>query len=285
MTKSTHPPHGNTTAFRRAMALCARRPLVLLALYVAAVSLVFLIFPSLDLWASGMFYNERAGFWAQHEPFLSQVRHLGPHLVMWVAVTMVAVVLLKLILPDRPPVLPLRIPVFLTSTLILGPGILVNAILKDNWGRPRPRSVEDFGGDLPHQLVWIPTDYCESNCSFVSGEASAGIWLTALAFIVPAAWRIGVLAFVLPLCLVLSVNRVAFGGHFLSDTMISWGLTLMVIVGVYKLLYTSRFQPTDEALDRALSAAGLAVRKPVVRALTSGRRAAGRFWKMFSDPA
>ena len=42
---------------------------------------------------------------------------------------------------------------------------------------------------------------------------------------------------ILPLVLVLSANRVAFGGHFLSDTLISWCLTLLVILGVRHLLW------------------------------------------------
>jgi len=283
MNTMSSPVPANSTFLQHVMALCVRRPLVMLAVYVAAVSAFFLVFPGVDLWVSGLFYDAQAGFWAQHVPFLSKVRHLGPHLVTWIAAGSILVLVLKLALPGQPPLLPLRIPVFLTTTLILGPGVLVNAILKDNWGRPRPRSVEEFGGDLPHQTVWVPTDYCASNCSFTSGEASSGIWLAALAFVVPAAWRLGILAFVLPLCVILSVNRVAFGGHFLSDTMISWGLTMMVIVAVYKLLYTARFHPSDQAVDRVFSTWGRALHCVISRVWHGLRLRLGRFAGMFSE--
>ncbi|MCX2725023.1 phosphatase PAP2 family protein [Roseibium salinum] len=225
------------SAPRKVAVWCIDHPITAVSLYICVVSLFFLAFPRVDFWASGLFHSAASGFAAENVPFLRDVRHLGPFLVRVIAITCLAVLLAKLLVPERGPLMPLRMPVFLLTTLILGPGILVNSILKDNWGRPRPRSVEEFGGDLPFQPVWKITDHCDSNCSFVSGEASASMWLVSVAFLVPPTWRKAVLAFVLPLCLILSVNRIAFGGHFLSDTLLSWGLTLLLVLVVYRLLY------------------------------------------------
>lgn len=247
-------------------------PFLALCIYIAVVSVFFLVFPKVDLWTSGLFYVDGAGFVAEQNAFLQKVRHLGPYLVKWVAIGAVGILLLKLVLPSRPAILPLRIPTFLVTTLILGPGVLVNSILKDNWGRPRPRSVEEFGGDMPHQLVWIQTDYCDSNCSFVSGEASAAIWLVGIALIVPVAWRWAALAFTLPLCLILSVNRVAFGGHFLSDTLLSWGVTLLLMLSVHWLLYKAPFHPTDKGMDIAMTRMGEKLHDWAGRLWRAGRR-------------
>ncbi|MEP3431437.1 MAG: phosphatase PAP2 family protein [Roseibium sp.] len=258
--------HTVKTAASKAADWCRERPFVATVLYVAFVSLFFLIFPRVDIWVSGLFYSETDGFWAQHNPVLQKVRHLGPYLVRAIAVCSVAVLVLKLVLPGRAPVVPLRQPLFLVSTLILGPGILVNAIFKNNWGRPRPRSVDEFGGDLPFQPVWKITEYCDRNCSFVSGEASASIWLVSIAFLVPASWRKAVLSFVLPLCLILSTNRVAFGGHFFSDTLISWGVTLLVVLSLYWLLYQK--QPplvTDQKLDEWFTINGRRLHRKIRR--------------------
>ncbi|MTI07389.1 phosphatase PAP2 family protein [Roseibium denhamense] len=257
--------------------------MVAVVLYITVVSGFFLIFPAVDLWASSFFYFDGSGFAAQNMPFLQKVRHLGPFLVKSIALACVAILLLKLLLPGLPPILPLRQPLFLLSTLILGPGIVVNAILKDNWGRPRPRSVEEFGGDLPFQPVWKITDHCDRNCSFVSGEASAGMWLIAVVFLVPQTWRKAVLAFVLPLCLILSVNRVAFGGHFLSDTLISWGVTLLVILAVYHLLF-KRVPPlvTDQRLDQWFTVNGRRL-YALVQAIGAGmKRGHRRIVQVFS---
>lgn len=276
--------HTAKSAMGKAAGWCSAHPFFAMLGYIALVSAFFLVFPKTDFWASGLFYREPDGFWAQHDLFLQKVRHLGPYLVQIVAVCAVAVLVLKLLMPGRPPLLPLRQPLFLISTLILGPGILVNAILKDNWGRPRPRSVEEFGGDLPFQPVWKITEYCDRNCSFVSGEGSAGIWLVATAFLVPKEWRKAVLGFVLPLCVILSVNRVAFGGHFLSDTMLAWGLTFLVILSVHWLLYRKR-PPlvTDQGLDEWFTVNGRRLHHLTGRALAQIRRAACKTVRVFRD--
>lgn len=276
--------HSAKTTLEKAAAWSIAHPIAAVCLYVTIVSLFFLSFPRLDIWVSGIFFSEAGGFLAQHDPFLQKVRHLGPFLVRVIAVCCILVLVLKLLVPGRPPLMPLRQPLFLVTTLILGPGVLVNAILKDNWGRPRPRMVEEFGGDLPFQPVWKMTDYCDRNCSFVSGEASASIWLVSVAFLVPASWRKAVLAFVLPLCLILSVNRVAFGGHFFSDTLISWGVTLLVILLTYWLLYQKR-PPlvTDRKLDEWFTIYGRRLHRLIRRGIYTIRKKAEKLIQVFSE--
>ncbi len=276
--------HSLKPGLRKAGDWCIAHPIVAVGLYVCTVSLFFLAFPGVDFWASGLFYFGEAGFQAQNNSFLREVRHLGPFLVRIVAAVCVLVLLIKLLVPGRPPIMPLRKPVFLLTTLILGPGVLVNLILKNNWGRPRPRSVEEFGGDLPFQPVWKITDFCDSNCSFVSGEASASIWLVSVAFLLPATWRKAALAFLLPLCVILSVNRVAFGGHFLSDTLLSWGLTLLLMLAIYRLLYqTEPPLVTDRGLDEWFTVNGRRLQRVVQRGLVRIRRAMRGVLRVFSD--
>jgi len=276
--------HNLKSALGKTVKWCAGHPMPAIATLVCVVSLFFLSFPRVDPWASGLFYYGEAGFAAQDVDFLRKVRHLGPFLVRVIAVSCVAILLLKLLVPGRPPVLPLRKPLFLVSTLILGPGVLVNLVLKNNWGRPRPRSVEEFGGDLPFQPVWKITDHCDSNCSFVSGEASAAMWLLALVFLLPITWRKAALAFLAPLALILSVNRVAFGGHFLSDTLISWGLTLLVILAVYYLLY-QKSPPlvSDQQLDEWFTKSGRVLQRALHRQLIRCRRWLRGALRVFSD--
>jgi lipid A 4'-phosphatase len=271
-------------AWRKAVDWIKTHPITVVLIYVAAVSLFFLVLPDVDLWASNLFYSEAEGFWAQNDPFLRRLRHLGPHIVQIIAVVCMLTLFLKLLIPGRGPILPLRAPLFLLTTLILGPGVLVNLILKNNWGRPRPHTVDQFGGDLPYQPVWLPTDLCDTNCSFVSGEASAGIWLVAAVFIAPAAWRLALLCFVLPLALILSLNRIAFGGHFLSDTLISWGLTLLVILVAYRFFYVTTPRALDDrSLDEWFTRRGRILNVVLSRLSTRAMASARRFLGMFFD--
>jgi len=262
MAASEPHPVGGRNRYRILVDRCKHRPFTATIVYVAVVSAFFYLFQGVDLGASALFYSSELGFSAQDNPFLQRVRRLGPHLVKIIAGTCLAVVMLKLVFPERRPLLPLKTPLFLITTLILGPGVVVNLILKNNWGRPRPRMVEQFGGDMPYQPVWVPSSWCETNCSFVSGEASSSIWLMAVVMVLPAAWRMAALLFVVPLTIILSANRVAFGGHFLSDTLISWGLTFLVILAV-KWVFDRIL--TDEGLDAALTKAGQRVNNALTR--------------------
>ena len=131
--------------------------------------------------------------------------------------------------------MPPNIVVYLLTTALLGPILLVNVILKANWGRPRPVQVDLFGGDALYVEVWRITDWCEQNCSFVAGEAAAAMWLVLIAMVLPKSLRAPVTVVALIYVLLVSVNRIAFGAHFLSDVVIAFGLTLLVGAVVYQI--------------------------------------------------
>lgn len=107
---------------------------------------------------------------------------------------------------------------FLFLSLAAGPGIFVNAILKEFWGRARPQYVEQLGGDKTFTPPFIITDQCDSNCSFVSGDSAIAFWTMALTFVVPPRWRVATLMLTFLLGVVISFFRMAQGKHFLSDT-------------------------------------------------------------------
>lgn len=238
-------------------------PIVLAVLFCLIVSAVFLVWPAIDLWMSGLFYDPSQGFAAGRNDGLKIFRKAADWAMWLIAIGVLLSLIVKIAFPDRKGVVPARASLFLLSTLILGPGLVVNLLLKEHWGRPRPVMVTDFGGDMPYVEVWRITDYCARNCSFVAGEASSALWLTAIALVVPRAWRWPVFIVAGILAVALSLNRIAFGGHFLSDVLLSWGLTALVIAILYRLFYVS---PPDwlgeERIDRALAAAGRALRRP-----------------------
>src|SRR5690606_563997 len=89
---------------------------------------------------------------------------------------------------------------------------------------------------------------CQANCSFVSGEASASFWLVAFAFVVPRRWRAGTAIGTLAFALAISINRMAFGGHFLSDVVLAWGLTLVAILATYAVVFADRVKAARAAV-------------------------------------
>jgi lipid A 4'-phosphatase len=248
-------------SLRRVCGGKAARAIAITLAFVVVVSVSFLTMPEIDLWFSGLFYSPAARFFLGSVWLLVALRQSGNWVVILAATLLTLQILLKLAQPGRASFVPPSITIFLLSTLMLGPGLLVNAILKNNWGRPRPAMVHQFGGNQPYVDVWRVTDYCHSNCSFVSGEASSAIWLTALAFVVPQRWRIPVALLTGTYALVLSLNRIAIGGHFLSDVLLSWGLTFLVMLLVWRFIV--EMPPSwlsNEKMEARLTALGWRLR-------------------------
>ena len=239
---------------RRAFIL--RHPVRSLLAVTAVLSLTLYLLPSLDLGLTRLFYVPGEGFPASSVPFLRELRRLG----MMVFAGVMAVALLSLTIPflarGATALLPPRAALFLVTAAVFGPGLLVNGLLKGWWGRARPVDVADFGGEAPFTGPWVIGDGCTANCSFVSGEASSSIFLVALAMVAPAAWKPWVAGGAVLFSAVMSLNRIAFGGHFLSDVLLSWCLTLLVLLAAHRAVYHPRNPLGDAEIADALGHAG-----------------------------
>ncbi len=139
-----------------------------------------------------------------------------------------------------------RAMIFLIATVAIGPGLVVNLSLKDHWHRPRPINTQEFNGPNPFK-PWYETDgACRKNCSFVSGEAATGFWMTAPASVLPPPWRGPAIlaAFAFGVCA--SLLRMAFGGHFLSDVLLGGLVTLIIIEIARALIWPRGEDPAPE---------------------------------------
>jgi membrane-associated PAP2 superfamily phosphatase len=205
-------------------------------IFTIAASAVFFALPGIDIWVSGLFYRPGVGFPLGANNAFVAFRSLGNALIWAFAIGAGASLIGSLAFPRRRSLFPPNIAFFLISTFALGPGVIVNLLLKEHWGRPRPYSVDLFGGTAPYVDVWRITDFCTRNCSFVSGESSAAIWLLAVAAVVPKAHRRQAMIAAGALTVLLSLNRIAFGAHFLSDVVIAWGLTATLMALCYRAI-------------------------------------------------
>jgi len=238
----------------------AADPIVVAVVATVVVSAFFLVWPGVDIAVSRLFYRPDAGFYLSDNPWLIALRRSNDVAMIAIIAAVLASVGAKLRRPERPSIIPPRASLFLMATLALSAGVLVNLILKDHWGRPRPVMVDLFGGTAPYVAVWQISDYCPRNCSFVSGEASTAIWLVGLAVVVPARWRMTTVVATVVYAAFASVDRIAFGGHFLSDVLLAWCLTLLVMALVYRLLYVDPPPAlTDASLEAGLAKAGRAL--------------------------
>lgn len=124
-----------------------------------------------------------------------------------------------------------RKAIFLLLLLALGPGLVVNLLLKNQLGRARPRQVVEFGGKHLFTQCWQPGTGGE-NSSFPSGHAAVAFFLMAPWFVLRDEKRLvaaGFLVLGLTFGTLVGVARILQGGHFLSD--IIWSGGLLYILG------------------------------------------------------
>jgi len=145
--------------------------------------------------------------------------------------------------PGHWPSIPARAAAYLTTAYLLGPGLLVNGILKSHWGRPRPNEVIDFGGALPFVNWWDMHGACPANCSFISGEAAAAAWLFGPAMLAPRRWRPLTISLAAAFFVMTSGLRMAAGGHFLTDVAIGGLSSVLVLLLLRPLFYPKTIRP------------------------------------------
>jgi lipid A 4'-phosphatase len=135
-------------------------------------------------------------------------------------------------------------------TAILGPGVLVNGILKNYWSRPRPRQIEQFGGQWnyrhPHQ-PGIPG----KGKSFPCGHCTMGFLFCSLMIFRKHKRWLAYTGGVIGLLLggFLSAARILQGAHYLSDTLWSMGILLMLPMALYFIILkrpTVRMEPARQ---------------------------------------
>jgi hypothetical protein len=211
------------------------------------LTLYFWILPSADLAVTAGFHSLGAGFPLSDLPALKALRKSSS----WVLAVIVLTALGGLVAAARRDgwagLALARRAWCVLAGLALGPGLLVNLVLKGFWGRPRPVQTELFGGDAPYVAPWHITDWCAGNCSFVSGEGASAAWMVAAVALAPEPWRRLLLTPMATYAVALSMNRVAFGAHFLSDIVLSWSLTAVVMSLLYALLTAPAFTAASAA--------------------------------------
>lgn len=226
----------------------------------AATAILFALFPQWDLAIASYFFSH-GGFPMALQPWARVIRKIGKYLPWLFAGPAFAAIALKLIFPHGRMFMPARGAVLIAATLALGPGLLVNGILKEYWGRPRPIHMQDFGGAHAFKPWYSPGGTCPTNCSFVSGEGATGAFLVAPASLVPGPLGVVAMTAAVGFGLLGGGLRIAFGGHFFTDVVFSMVLVIFLIAGLRYLLYNRPRAPSDAAVEDAIGGAGLAVRR------------------------
>lgn len=225
-------PGGSPMGTRAGSASAAARvaqpggPRSLLAAF-ALAGLAFVLWPQIDLAVSGWFARGSAGFPLQADPLLGQLNKVLLQVLRAGNWLLLALALLAWARRPRNPLRRWRRQLaFLALAAALGPGVLVNVLVKDHFGRARPVASAPFGGEHRFSPAFMLSDQCDVNCSFVSGHA-AGATMPAAGYFIAAGRRRRRLWLAAGLTFGAAVGllRIAVGAHYLSDVVMGIGFT------------------------------------------------------------
>ena len=205
------------------------------------LSAIFAAWPSLDIRAAALFYAGDAGFPLGATAFVRGLR-AAYRFVVWGAFLTAAWLLLNWLARGPGARIPARVWLFALGTWTLGAGLIVNVILKGEWGRARPDAIVLFGGNATFSGPFAIADQCARNCSFSSGEGAGAAALACVA--IGLFWPAlrgrreqmraigGLVLFAAGIMFV----RMAPGRHFLSDLLFSFVLVGLVAMALYAAL-------------------------------------------------
>jgi lipid A 4'-phosphatase len=203
----------------------------------AVVLFVPVLWPRFDLVVSGLFYRSGQGFFLAENPLLvalHEVAYYGARVLgaAFALLALAAVAFRSRFLPSS------KASLFLLLALIIGPGLIANAGLKDHWGRARPREVMEFGGTAPFSPALVPHfERAHSNGSFVSGDGAFGFFLPAFAYVVPRRLSRRVFGGSMLVGGIFGAVRIIMGAHFLSDVAYAALFMLASVAGVHAAMY------------------------------------------------
>lgn len=257
--------------FRLQLFVPVHLPLLLLTV----LTIVFRVSET-DIDICQLFYG-RGGqhWWGTHSAFLRFIYDFGPTPALALGIGGLVVGIVSLVW--RPWRTYREAGFFFAAMLALGPGLLVNGVLKPYWHRPRPVQTLAFGGSERFVAVWELGSSPKSK-SFPCGHASMGFYLFAPAFLLYRKRRDWALAFVglgLVGGLVIGAARVLQGAHYPSDVVWSAGMVYLsglVVLGAIQLVKSAVVR--TEMLASPPSEPAVVLRRLPPRELGEGTEAA-----------
>ena len=184
-----------------------------------------------DLQFQNLFWNDSLATWVgKDDAIASFFYHYG--ILPAVIIPLVSLIILILSYSFKSILKFRKIALYLFLVLAIGNGVLVNGLLKEYWGRPRPAQIIEYNGTQTYEpSLWINLE--SYGKSFPCGHATMGFYFFSIALLFRKRVRISILVFALIFGLVIGIVRSSMGGHFLTDTV--WSAIFMWIVS--KALY------------------------------------------------
>jgi lipid A 4'-phosphatase len=197
-------------------------------------SVIFVLFPQIDIFITNLFYVQNVGFPVKGTFYELILFHsIGYVLTLSIVIPLLLWIYNSITKKDILHVNK-KVVLYLILVLSIAPGVIVNDILKDHWGRARPAETTIFGGTKQFTPAFVLSDQ-EGN-SFSCGHASGAFFLIAIALLAKkrrALW----MSLALSYGFAISYVRIAAGGHFFSDVVVSFFIVYITTLIFYGLFF------------------------------------------------
>lgn len=206
--------------------------------YISAflLAIFFILVPQIDLMISSLFYTQTEGFfWS--DTLVIHILYNIPKFIVVASIILLIFLIIDLIFKKELFGIRALLLFYLVTVMLIGPGLLVNSLFKDHWGRARPITITQFDGTKTFTPAFVISDQCDKNCSFVSGHSAGAYGLIALALLAKRRRTVAI-ASAITLGSMVGLGRIIQGGHFFSDVLFSF----VFVYVTAKILYYFTFE-------------------------------------------
>ena len=199
---------------------------------------VFKYLPQIDLYISSLFYQDEIFFFKN--TFIEQMfyKSIRPVVALSFLIPIGLFFYSRYMQKDILNITKKKL-IFILLALSLVPGAIVQYGFKENFERPRPRQVVEFGGTQPFYPAYTFTN--ENGKSFSSGHVAAAFSLLGFGLLARSRKRLW-MTIIFSYAVGMMIARVAAGAHFFSDVVTSF---FIVFIGT-NILYTLMIKNSKE---------------------------------------
>ena len=206
----------------------------LICLIYLILSIILSLGDSIDIYISSLFYLGGEQFYLQSFYFVTIL--IRKIILPCVVVYLFLLPILSLILPIKKIYFGANLigkeVFFIVSFFLFNLLVIVNLVLKNMWGRARPNDILQLGGRENFTAWHNFSQNCDTNCSFVSGDAAVGFSIVALYFVTKKKIYIWLAIF---FGILFGVTRILEGGHFFSDILMAGFIIFILCFFEHKL--------------------------------------------------
>ena len=223
-----------------------RLALALLIVFVVA-TLVFSVFPDLDIAVERSFVRADGLFLLMGSPVFDWVHGTGVPQMVRLVIVVAVMAAVTAFFGWRFLGISFAGAIFILAVFAIGPGLLANAVLKDHSGRPRPEDSAQFGGQFAYAAPFAFDGACPRNCSFVAGDPSAAFALLAPACLLPGRWRRRGIIGALLVGGAVGLIRMMQGGHYFSDVIFAGLVVAATTLALHWAMFRADGSPRFES--------------------------------------